>query len=502
MSTPNVTFMRLELAKLLPLYQLIRDVISGETTVKEKKQKYLPKPNPDDTSKENEARYEAYLTRAVFYNVARRTLFGLIGQVFMREPSTKLPTSLDVVKVDATGTGVSLVQLSKQAVAYNLAYSRAGIFVDYPAIESEGGATVADLQSQKIRPTIFVYSPEEIINWRTIEIGAKEYLSLVVLFETFCYFDDGFEMKHAAQFRVLKLDEFGEYIQEIWREEKFTTIDPVNPKIPKKPFKWYQTFYPKDFNGNYLKEIPFSFIGSENNDTNPDNPNFYDLASLNLAHYRNSADYEEACYITGQPTLAMIGLTEEWVEKVLKGKAAMGSRGGLPLPIGADAKLIQAEPNTMLKEAMDTKERQMVALGAKLVEQKQVQRTATEAGIEAASEGSTLANVAKNVAIAFEFALKWACRFVGSDVPEIKFELNTDYDISASDPAQRAEVIKEWQSGAITFEEMRTVLRKASIATEEDKTAKASIQADQAKAQADAIALAQASKAPAQSSVP
>ena len=88
--------------------------------------------------------------------------------------------------------------------------------------------------------------------------------------------------------------------------------------------------------------------------------------------------------------------------------------------------LIQASANSMPKEAMDTKERQMVALGAKLVEQKQVQRTATEAGLENASETSVLASAANNTAEAFRTALGWCMEFVGTD-GEIEFDLNTDF---------------------------------------------------------------------------
>ncbi len=482
---PNVSFVRPELSKLLPMYYLIRDAIAGEPTVKEARTKYLPMPNASDQSKENKARYDAYIARAVFYNVARRTLFGLIGQVFMRDPVVKVPALLNPLVANATGSGINLTQLSKKAVSLNLAYSRAGILVDYPTTEGQGGASVAELEAGKIRPTLYVYAPTEIINWRTIDRGAEEVLSLVVIFETWCVQDDGFEMKNSGQFRVLRLDEEGYYVHEIWREPNPTKAD--GTKIPRGNYQLHEVFKPTDANGNRLDEIPFMFMGSENNDVNPDNPNFYDLASLNLAHYRNSADYEESCYVVGQPTPVLTGLTEEWVNNVLKGTVAFGSRGGIPLPTGADAKLLQAEPNTMLKEAMDTKERQMVALGAKLVEQKEVQRTATEAELEAASEGSTLSSATKNVSAAFEWALKWAARWIGAGDASVKFELNTDFDIARMTPDERRQIIEEWQKGAITFTEMRTGLRKAGIATEDDTKAKADIAKDTAEAMALAM---------------
>ncbi|UVB02925.1 portal protein [Xanthomonas phage vB_Xar_IVIA-DoCa1] len=493
---PNVSFVRPELSKLLPMYYLIRDAIAGEPTVKEARTKYLPMPNASDQSKENKARYDAYIARAVFYNVARRTLFGLIGQVFMRDPVVKVPALLNPLVANATGSGINLTQLSKKAVSLNLAYSRAGILVDYPTTEGQGGASVAELEAGKIRPTLYVYAPTEIINWRTIDRGAEEVLSLVVIFETWCVQDDGFEMKNSGQFRVLRLDDEGYYVHEIWREPNPTKAD--GTKIPRGNYQLHEVFKPTDANGNRLDEIPFMFMGSENNDVNPDNPNFYDLASLNLAHYRNSADYEESCYVVGQPTPVLTGLTEEWVNNVLKGTVNFGSRGGIPLPTGADAKLLQAEPNTMLKEAMDTKERQMVALGAKLVEQKEVQRTATEAELEAASEGSTLSTATKNVSAAFEWALKWAARWIGAGDAGVKFELNTDFDIARMTPDERRQIIEEWQKGAITFTEMRTGLRKAGIATEDDAKAKADI----AKDTAEAMALAMPDNVPGDGNTP
>src|ERR1044072_3852353 len=104
---PNVAFVRPEVARLLPEYTAIRDCIAGEIVVKAAGETYLPMPNADDRSTENRARYRAYLKRAVFYNVCRRTLNGLVGQVFDVEPSMKLPPSLVPFEKNVTGTGTS-----------------------------------------------------------------------------------------------------------------------------------------------------------------------------------------------------------------------------------------------------------------------------------------------------------------------------------------------------------------------------------------------------------
>lgn len=488
MPLPNVTFVRPELARLYAQYKLIRDCISGEPVIKDYTTTYLPMPNAHDQSPENKARYKAYLKRAVFYNVTRRTLAGLVGQVFMRDPVIKVPDIMEPVLNDATGSGVSLVQCAKKSESMTLAYSRSGVLIDYPTTDAEGGATIEDLNAGKVRPIITTYSPMEIINWRVFQMGAVEMLCLVVIFELYCVEDDGFEMKRAGQFRVLSLDENLEYVQQIWREVQPRQID--GSTIPNRgSFINVEnlTTRPKGADGLPLKEIPFKFIGSENNDTNPDNPNMYDLASVNIAHYRNSADYEEACYVLGQPTLVTTGLHQQWIDTVLKGEAQMGSMGGLPLGKDMDAKLLQAEPNMMIKEAMEMKERQMVALGAKLVEQKDVQRTAFETKVEATGEGSILSSTTKNVSEVYLWALKWCARLMNLPDDTIEFELNTDFDIVKPTADELKEDTDIWQKGGLTWGEYRTVLRKAGKATEDDDEAKAAIANDMVAAMALAM---------------
>uniref|UniRef100_A0AAU6VZY7 Portal vertex protein n=1 Tax=Pseudomonas phage Pavpe01 TaxID=3138545 RepID=A0AAU6VZY7_9VIRU len=486
---PNVSFIRPELAAVLPIYKIIRDCLAGQEKVKAAGKTYLPMPNEVDQSPDNLARYKGYKGRAVFYNVTRRTLQGLSGQVFARDPVSEIPDSLDAVENDATGSGISAAQTAKRLLNYSLSYGRGGIYVDYP--NTEGGASKAELDTGRIRPTIHTASPGTVVNWRTITVGSQTLLSLVVIAETWPFFDDGFEIKHGCQFRVMSLvgeiDEENvatgtlKYQVEVYREHNPTVWN--GDQIPKgKNFHLSQgPYFPTDPNGNNLDEIPFMFVGSENNDTDVDNPPLYDMAALNIAHYRNSADYEEACFVMGQPTYWFSGLTEEWMKNVLHGQIRLGSWGGVPLPPNSSAGLIQMNANTMPFEAMGHKENQMVALGAKLVEQASVQRTATEARQDETAETSFLAASAKNVSAAMTWAFQWCALFVdGSRDVKIVYELNTDFDLMKMTPEQRAQTIKEWQGGALTFSEMRAVLRKGGVATEDDKVAKAQIDIEQA----------------------
>lgn len=471
-TTVNVAYVRKELRDILPDYQMIDDVVAGARVVKSKAAKYLPIPNAHDTSDENMARYHAYKTRAVFYGVTSRTLEGFIGEMFGRDPVMTTPKAMEPLVEDVNGEGVGLIQMAKETCRHVLSKGRAGLFVDYP--DTGGGASAADKEALGIRPVINMYKPTQIINWRTRKLGALTVLSLVVLEEDVEPDNNNFADANLKQWRVLMLDpETLNYTVQLYQGK---AVGGANRQVS---YSFVgQPVVPTDANGAPFKRIPFMFIGANNNDTRVDKPPMYDLADLNIAHYRNSADYEESCFICGQPTPVISGLNEAWVDKYFKGGVGLGSRAALPLPAGASAELLQAEPNTMPFEAMQHKERQMVAVGARLVEQASVQRTATEASSETESEKSTLASVSDNVSLAFEWALGFAAEWEGLSEADITFRLNKEFSIHFSTPEARAEAIKAWQAEAISFTEMRAALRKGGTATLPDQQARDEIKKD------------------------
>lgn len=464
----DVTFVRSELSLMLTRYELIDDCVSGQDTVKAAKTKYLPKPNASDTSQQNTDRYTSYVERAVFYNVTKRTLAGLTGLVFSISPEARIPEALDPLVADVDGSGVSLEQSAKKSLKRNIAKGRGGLLTDFP---NTGGRAVtrAELRDGRVRPTILNYDPEDIINWRVKARGAEQVLSLVVLRETYdAREEDFFATDVRPQYRVLFLDDADVYRVEIYRPDSTEG----SLEIP------VEEFTPTQADGSTFDYIPFTFYGAENNDADIDEPPLYDIATINIGHYRNSADYEESSYQVGNPTPWMSGLTESWVKNVLKGQVFLGTRAVLPLPENGKAGLLQAQPNSMPFEAMKHKEQQMVALGAKLIDPKTIEITATEANYDNHSENSVLASSATNVAEAYAFALKQAALFVGADPDEVFYTLNTDFKTSSMTSEDRRQLVNEWMNGAISYEEVRASLRKTGVAILDDEEAKTKIEAE------------------------
>jgi len=475
---PNVAYTRSEVIKNFPKWEQTRDCLEGELAIKAAGVKYLPEPQLSGEDKKE--RYKSYKKRAVFYNVTGRTAQGLVGQVFSKDPTIELPPGTEFFEGDVDGAGNTLEQQSKGLVSDILSTGRAGLLADFPTLAPGQVATKADIEAGRIRPRIIPYTAEQIINWRESNVGGETLLTLLVLSENAVVMDDGFEFGTEPRWRVMRLenpeDRAISFVQaESWRKKDRPENKDDIYEIAEGPFTIL------DHRGQPLKKIPFTFVGSTNNDADVDEAPLYDISTLNLAHYRNSADVEESSFLVGQPTLVLAGLTQDWVDKNMAGGIAFGSRSAIMLNAGADASLLQSESNNLPKELMLQKEDQMKALGAKLIEPKKVQSTATEAAIAETSEASVLSSLAKNVSQAYEKALAFAGNFLGEYDPEkFIYELNTDFSIAKMNAQERQQLIAEWQSELITWSEAREGLRKAGVAYEKDEDARRLIDSEAA----------------------
>lgn len=498
------------LRTLMPVYMKIRDVIDGVEAIKGYRRnvgttfipgingmenlgsrslidmrRYLPQPNPTDLSIENIARYKQYVERAQWLGATARTLDGLTGQVFQREPQITIPDSLKGMLTNIDGGGLGVNQSMQRAVDYTMAYGRAGLLTDYA--KTDGQVTQADVNAGKVSPVLRVYKPWNIVNWRVQLDGTKRVKTLVVLREDDIWnSNDKFETAIIEQYRELRM--VGGVCQ-------VTIWNPTQDQNGKKPIN--MQYIPADpitlldSSGKPFDHIPFTFIGAKNNDEIPDKPPLEDLAEVNIGHYRNSADFEESVFMLGQPTPWANGLTKTWIDEVFKGRViALGSRSFIPLPAGAEIGIIEANANNLAYQAMTEKQTQMIMLGAKLIEnQASGQQTATGELVDETSEVSVLSNVANNVAAAYTSGFREAQAFVGepiamNDTTTVKVKLNTSFQFTRMSSGDRQELVSEWQKGAIAWPEMRDALRGTGVATMNDKDALAYIQ----KEQADAIA--------------
>lgn len=445
----DVTFQHGDYAENYDAWETVEDACAGESEVKGKGVKYLPQPNPTDKSPENTERYKQYKARAVYYNVTRRTLQSLTGACFSQTPTLVTPPLLAYVNTDIDGQGLSIYQQSQVAVSEVLQKGRVGILVDYPQTTAQ--ATLADMQSGRIRSTVALYEAEDIINWRIEKVGANHVLSLVVLKECAQQVtEDGFGTQEIDQYRVLRLVE-NVYIIELYQfNDKTQTWDMIAQNIP------------LNSSGMAWTQIPFTFIGSVSNSTACDPAPLYDLATLNLAHYRNSADYEDSVYMTGQPQAWISGLSNEWRDWLQEQGVYIGARAAMLLPENGNFGIAQAAPNTLAKEAMDAKEKQMLAIGARLITPGSAVKTATEAQAENESEHSVVSLIAANVSEAYTLALEWMGEWMGVS-GQMEYTIHVEAAKFSVDGVMLGALVAANQAGKLPDTDLFRIMRKMDV---------------------------------------
>jgi len=408
-----------EYQKYLPVWARTRDAVKGSRAVKEKKHQYLPVPDntSGDEAKGTETiRYRQYIKRAVYTNFTGRTKNALIGAAFRKQPNFVIPDQLGYLLQDATGDGLSLVQLAKDELSNLLETGRTAFLVDYP--ETDENLSAEQVQTFNLQASIIPYTAEQVINWRTDNVNGRRLLVLVVLAENYSVQKDEFDHTADVQYRVLRLREDG-YTTQIYRDDEPYT----------------EERYPTKADGSKWSEIPFQFVGAKNNDSTIDEAPLADIADVNMAHYRNSADYEESCFLVGQPSLFITHSlsAEQWKQYNPQG-IKLGSRSGHVLGDSGSATLLQANPNQIVMEAMRAKEGAMIAIGARIITDRAGNETAEGARIRFASENSVLGDLVGNLSEGIEICLQWVGEFMGVAPEDIEFDINSEFYDKSVDP--------------------------------------------------------------------
>ena len=424
----SIDWQRPEYQGALPGWQKIRNVTDAEDV-----EQYLRELNPNDESKENKDRNKQYRQNAIFYAVAGYTARGLTATPFGKDPAFSPPPALEYLESNADGAGNSIYQLSQSTLSESVRFGRSGLYVGFPP--GTGNESKADDVDRFA--TISVIYPENIINWRTRTVGAKTILDLVIISEQVMEDKDGYEQEPVDQIRELGLDESGFYFERIWRKED-----------GEGDWKAGEAFEPTNASGARLNYIPFTFVGSENNDSTIDLPPMQDLVAVNIGHYRNSADYEDSVFYAGQAQPWMSGVDAAHLEAMEENGFYIGSRYLMPVPEGGQFGFASAEPNPMVLEAMREKIGLMIGMGARFLEPNASTKTATEAEGDNMAQHSVLALIVANVSEAYTMALKWVSEFMGV-TEEVTYSINQDFTRANASPQEIAQIISAWTLGVI-----------------------------------------------------
>lgn len=404
-----IDFKHPDYADNIDRWQLCENICSGMDV-----KQYLLTLNPNDDSTENTTRNKQYKDRAVFYRVAGHTLAGTTGLMFAKTPDVNLPKSMEYMEKNVDGAGVSITQQAQDTAKEVQKKGRAGLLVSYP--RTDGPVSKADMAAGGYLATIHSIDATQIINWRTEMRGSMVVLSLVVIEETVKELqEDGYTTKDVTQLRELALIKGIFNIRE-WR------------KSEDKNDEWviHNEFIPRDSSGKAWNEILFTFVGATSNSHRVDEPPMLPMCEINKSHYRNSADYEDSVWYTGQAQPWMSGITQTHIDLMKENKMYFGSRNITGVPTGEQLGIVAAPPNTMVREAMNDKLDAMVGMGARFIQPNGQVKTATEAEGDAKAQYSGLAMVSVNVSDGYNQALEWAKGYMGES-DDASIEISSDF---------------------------------------------------------------------------
>ena len=415
-----------------------RDAFAGGDAVKQATTRYLPmldSQTPDE--------YDAYRLRALWYGATARTVEGLTGAVTRKDPKFDVPDAMLSHLDDITLTGQPLTIFTKCLFIDLLQTGRVGVLLDRPGHEDP-----AKLDST--RPYWTTYCAEQILNWRTTVENGKQILTMVVLKESYEAIDpdDMFETECKDRYRVLLMDG-GIYTQHV-----YTKVDGGDGYL-------IEEVRPT-FRGKPLDFIPFCFFGIKGLESCPEKPPLLDLADVNFSHYRSSADLEHGRHFTALPTpwiagfpkdtKLRIGSTIAWVSADPQAHAGMLEFTGQGL--GA------------LEKAMESKERLMAVLGARMLEE---QKPSVEAAATLtqrySGERSTLQSMAIVVGLGLTQVLRWHALWMGiKDTDKINAELNSDFMATPMTGPELTALFQVYQGGGISYETWYWNLQRGEVA--------------------------------------
>jgi len=412
-------------------WQRIRDVLCGTEEVKNRGVAYLPKPNGhDDTD------YTGYKMRAEFYPATQRTVDGLAGAVFRKEPRIDVPEQFNDMIAAITAKGTDLTTFAKMVVRETISMGRYGALIDVRDGDNE--------------PFVAGYDAESILNWRVGFVGRKPVTTLVVLREITAKTkaEDEFTAEKKEQYRVLRLGKVADgvdkgkliYTQELYElqkgeggKESIVSIESVTPKR----------------RGENIDHIPFYFFGPTDLSPKIEKSPILDLVDTNLSHYRTSAELEEGAYFTGLPMYVISGRLagEDQV-----GTFSVGSRKALRLDEGGSAEVLTVDGEGMglLRGLSEAKERRMAVLGARILEDQ-------KSGVEAAAtvvmrhrgENSLLSSLADTVGRGLTLVINEMIWWAGTEKAEGEVELNKDYVSAQLSGAELVQLTSAFQTGSI-----------------------------------------------------
>lgn len=418
--------------------RICRDVSKGTTHMRQQRKTYLPQHSGEESDD-----YSDRLKLAVLFNALDRTVKGLTGMVFRRDPvlTDDVPESIveHAENIDYAGTHIDA--FAKERFSDGLLDGHAGILVDAPRVDGERRLSDAEEAALGVRPYWVAVRKSQITSWRTEVIDGQTVLTQLVIHEPTTVPEGPFGEQEEHRYRVYRLEGATPTV-EVWRvvDDKPQIMEEQAPVTNQ-------------------DRIPFAPIYSNRTGLLESTPPLLDLAYTNIAHYQTLADHRYCLHIANVPTLVTTGLSPEHMIEV-------GPNSGINIP-DPNGKAMYLEPSG---NAFDTNLRQlqefkgdMAAMGlAMLQHETRAAETAEAKRLDKSVEESVLSAAARSLQDALENALQFHANFMR--LPEGgSISVNRDFDAQVISPDQVRAYRELVMSGQLSVDTLWQILLEGDV---------------------------------------
>lgn len=404
-----------EYVKTFPNWSKIRHCLDGETVIKAKKEIYLPR--PAGMAGEYADAYDNYIERAHFPLIASYALSGALGIVITKLPEFNVPKELEYIIKEATKDGRSLKQLFIDVVIEILETGRVPLLVD--------------IDQGKNEFRFVQYKAEDFINWKTAHQKSEQNLTLGVLTETVENKDDIFSHEGTLQYRVLSLDAGGNYNSRLFTDDGAVTDSTKTAH----------------FMGKKLDEIPLFVAGSINNSFDVQPIPLISVANCSIQIYRKEADLANSEFLSCNPTLCLIGASNDDDLPNVVGSSVM-----IVIP-NEQARVFYTTTDTAalkhVKSHIDDLYEEAIRHGVSILDNRKGVESAEALRIRQSTQSASIYSVYLAALNAIKQGLIVMCKWGGFDETQVILDAPAALTLGLPDSAVLKEVIEGFGQGVI-----------------------------------------------------
>jgi len=405
---------------LVEAIDLPRALMGGTRAMRAKGTKYLPQEPAED----NDA-YQARLAKSTLYNTFKKAVHSMTGKPF-GVPITlneDVPPEFKPWLEDIDRQGRDLDTFARDHFRQDLVDGIGFILVDYPVVKEK--MNLAQERALGLRPFWVHILGDQVYGWRAENQNGRMVLTMVRIRECVEVPDGEFGTKVVEQFRVLRPGSVEVYIQNAKKE---WVIDP------------------EQSGPTTLDFIPLVPCYTGRTGFMTATPPLEDLAWLCCDHWQSKSDQKHILHVARVPLLFGRKLTTQAGQKVVVGANCMVHSDNE----AAELKYVEHSGKAIeagRQDLQDTEDQMRRSAGELL--SSEVQKTATETGIETVEGESSLKAMVRTFEDALEQALKFTAAWVKMPSGG-SLKINREWKEDHVDPQELNVMLQAVTQGKIT----------------------------------------------------